>query len=224
MAAPRSGLSLSIAPDPDDPEKKLYLYAIFGKNSNAVLGTYEILPIDIAPNGRQTFPASWTPGTAMATGRWHHNAWVVDKTIKKEIGDMPNDPDTTYIYVGGGADAGVGFVNNVNRARVQPGGQLDDFAPAGKDLNGGWAGYGVLAAAGQIFIFGGDSGLPATKGISGQILDGTGLLANNSWNAGLSLLTPRSYMGSSVQSAFAFFIGGSTNVEAASKTTEFVVW
>jgi hypothetical protein len=31
-------------------------------------------------------------------------------------------------------------------------------------------------------------------------------------------------MGSSVQSAFAFFIGGATDLEQASTSTEFVVW
>jgi hypothetical protein len=117
-----------------------------------------------------------------------------------------------------------GFVNDMDRARIQPGGELDALAFAGKDLNGGWAGYGTLAAAGQLFIFGGDQAQPATKGISGAITDGAGTLANNSWNAGLSLLTPRVFMGSSVQSAFAFFIGGTTNVDQASTSTELVVW
>ncbi len=66
--------------------------------------------------------------------------------------------------------------------------------------------------------------MPSTKGISGQITNGAGQLANNSWNAGLSLSTPRAFMGSSVQSAFAFFIGGATDLEQASTSTEFVVW
>jgi hypothetical protein len=116
----------------------------------------------------------------------------------------PNDPDTTYIYVGGGQNLAGGFVNNMDRARIQPGGELDAFAFAGKNLTGGWAGYGVLAAAGQLFIFGGDQAMPSTKGISGQITSGAGLLANNSWNAGLSLLTPRAFMGRSVLTIFPF--------------------
>jgi hypothetical protein len=150
--------------------------------------------------------------------------WVVDRTIKAEVGQMPNDPDTTFIYVGGGQTL-AGYANNVDRARITPGGELDAFTPTGQNFGGaGWAGYGVLAAAGQLFVFGGDQGQPALKGISAPIINGAGQLANNSWNAGLSLQTARAFMGSSVQSAFAFFIGGATDTSQASQTTELVVW
>ena len=224
LAVPRNGASFAIGSDPDDPEKKLYFYAIFGKNGSALQNDYEYLAIDVGANGHHTVAPSWTTGAAMGIGRWHHGAWVVDRAIKAEVGQMPNDPDTTFIYVGGGQDLAGGFVNNVDRARIQAGGELDAFALAGKNLTGGWAGYGVLAAAGQLFLFGGDQAQPSTKGISGQITNGAGQLANNSWNAGLSLSTPRAFMGSSVQSAFAFFIGGATDLEQASTSTEFVVW
>lgn len=224
LAVPRSGASFSIGPDPDAPDTKLYLYAVFGKNGNALQNDYEYLSIDVGANGHHTVAPAWTAGAAMGTGRHNHGAWVVDRAIKAEVGQMPNDADTTYIYVGGGQNLAGGFVNNIDRARIQAGGELDAFAFAGKNLTGGWAGYGVLAAAGQLFVFGGDQAQPATKGISGQIVDGAGQLAPNSWNAGLSLSTSRAFMGSSVQSAFAFFIGGATDVDAASTSTELVVW
>ncbi|NUQ78004.1 MAG: hypothetical protein HUU21_31100 [Polyangiaceae bacterium] len=224
LAVPRNGASFAIGPDPDSPDTKLYLYAIFGKNGNALQNDYEYLSIDVGANGHHTVAPAWTTGAATGAGRYNHGAWIVDRAIKAEVGQMPNDPDTTFIYVGGGQNLAGGFVNDVNRARVQPGGELDAFAFAGKNVTGGWAGYGVLAAAGQLFLFGGDQAQPATKGISGQIIDSAGTLANNSWNAGLSLATPRAFMGSSVQSAFAFFIGGTTDVDAASTSTELVVW
>lgn len=224
MGAPRSGVAYAIGPDPVTPDTKLYLYAIFGKNEGQLLDSYEVLSIDVAANGRQTAGAGWTPGVVTGAARWHHGVWVADRTIKKEIGQTPNTADTTYLYVGGGADLMGGFVQNVDRARILPGGMLDMFASTGQTFNGGWAGYGTLAAAGQLFVFGGDSMQPTTKGISAQITNGAGALANNSWNSGLSLQTPRVFMGSSVQSAFAFFIGGSTATDKASTTTEFVVW
>lgn len=223
MSIPRNGTSLAIGPDPNDPDKTLYLYALFGKDGASAVGSYELLPITVAANGHQTAAGAWTAGMAMGAARWHHGSWVVDKTIKKEVGQGANDPDTTFIYVGPGFTGAGGPVNNVQRAQIQPGGQLDAFA-ATQNTNGSSAGYGVLSAAGQLFIFGGDAGLPSTKGVSATIIDGNGTLANNSWNAGLSLQTPRAFMGSSVQSAFAFFIGGATNVSTASKTTELVVW
>ena len=50
-------------------------------------------------------------------------------------------------------------------------------------------------------------------------------LANNSWNSeGISLNDSRYLMGSTVQSAFIFLVGGQTGVSAASKTTELVIW
>ena len=225
MSVPRNGTAFAIGPDPNAPDTKLYLYALLGKNGNAVLNSYEYLSIDVAANGHQTAGNAWTVGMATATARWHHGVWVADRTIRADIGQMPNDPDTTYIYVGGGHNAAGNAVNTVNRARIQPGGALDNLSDTGQSFGGaGIAGYGVLAAAQQLFVFGGDQGLPSTKGVSASITNGAGNLANNSWNAGLSLGTARVFMGSSVQSAFAFFIGGRTNVDAASKTTEFVVW
>lgn len=65
---------------------------------------------------------------------------------------------------------------------------------------------------------------PELQGTSGQIINATGDLAPNTWNAGLNLLTARAFMGSSVQSAFAFFLGGQTPNNLASDTTELVVW
>lgn len=225
LSVPRSGSAFAIGPDPDLPDTKLYLYALLGKNDMAVLNSYEYLNIDVTANGHQTAGNMWTVGAATATARWHHGVWVADRTIRADIGQMPNDPDTTYIYLGGGQTIAGAGVNTVHRGRITPGGALDALANTNQSFGGSsWAGYGVLAAAQQLFVFGGDQGNPATKGISASIINAAGALANNSWNAGLSLNTPRVFMGSSVQSAFAFFIGGRTNVDAASTSTEYVVW
>jgi hypothetical protein len=51
-------------------------------------------------------------------------------------------------------------------------------------------------------------------------------LVNSSWNdEGLALVHGRYLMGSAVQSAFIFLLGGKTDEPSnASKTTELVIW
>ena len=63
---------------------------------------------------------------------------------------------------------------------------------------------------------------PATTGVVAP----APTLANNSWNSeGLTMTQSRYLMGSSVQSAFIFLLGGQTNEpSSASKTTELVIW
>jgi hypothetical protein len=228
MAEARSGVAATIAVDPTNAKTKKYLYAIFGqKDATTVLGSYQYLPIDEDVCHFESEAAAWVNGTATGTARASHMIWRVDRAIKAAVGQAPNVPDTNLIYVGGGMNALGGPVNTVLRAKVQAGGQLDAFADSGKSLPGsGEIGSGVMAAAEQIFFFGGAGGGPSKTGRSATITDGAGTLANNSWNAGLDLLgNGRVYMGSTVQSAFGFFLGGGVvTANDAVKTTEQVVW
>lgn len=225
LATAREGVTVSIAPDPVSPSTTQYLYAAFGLDaSETAVTSYEYLPITVAPNGHQTVAGAWTTGAQTGTARWHHMAWVVDATVQADVASGPNGAATTYLYVGGGLNTAGTKVATVLRALVTAGGELDGFTDTGESLKGGtWVGSGTLAAAEQLFILGGEGG-PATKGLSASIINSDGDLANNSWNAGLNLSTARQFMGTSVQSAFAFFLGGATDVDAATTSTEFVIW
>ena len=128
-----------------------------------------------------------------------------------------------YVYVGGGIDAASGAVNAVDVGLVASGGDLGAFTTV-KGFTSNIAGYGVCAANDQLFTFGGANHGPSSGATSATITTAP-TLANNSWNSeGLQLLQPRYLMGSSVQSAFVFLIGGDVGGGNGSTTTELIVW
>ena len=80
------------------------------------------------------------------------------------------------------------------------------------------------SAFAPLFTFGGVGAAPTNNAKSAQITTPP-TLANNSWNdEGLHMTQSRYLLGSSVQSAFIFLVGGQTGTEAASGSTELVVW
>jgi hypothetical protein len=221
MAIARSGAAGASAFDPATPGK-FYFYALLGLNqANQAQTSYEYLPVTILPNGHQTAAGSWTTGAqASATGRWQLNAWIADSNVSSTI----PSPDT-YVYLGGGLLANNTSAGIVEAGKVQPGGDLGALSNTPKDFTSTLAGYGVCAANGQLFAFGGAGGVPSGGARSAAIIAPPPTLANNSWNSeGITLIDSRYLMGSSVQSAFIFLVAGQTAVSPASKTTELVIW
>jgi len=77
----------------------------------------------------------------------------------------------------------------------------------------------------QLFTFGGANGAPSAGATSATLIAPPPTLAVNSWNSeGLTMTQSRYLMGSAVQSAFIFLVGGSTATQNASPTTELVIW
>ncbi len=222
----RNGVSAVIGVDPTSPATKRYLYALFGRNKTADLNTYQYLPITIDACGRETVGASWTTGANTGLGRVRHMTWLVDRATRSDVGT-----NTNLLYVGGGSRKVGGQESqetSVLRTSIGANGELGAFVTLAQSLKGGGVtGGGVLAAANQLFAFGGQQGANfsiAAKGTSGALSNAAGDLSANAWNAGLDLLTARAFMGSSVQSAFAFFLGGQLSNNTATNTTELVVW
>jgi len=133
-------------------------------------------------------------------------------------------PDT-WVYAGGGLTAAGTAENHVEAGKVQSGGDLGVISDMPKDFSSNSAGYGICAANGQLFVFGGASGAPSGGAKAAKLISPAPSLTQNSWNAeGITMTHPRYLMGSAVQSAFIFLIGGQTDVMEASATTELVVW
>jgi hypothetical protein len=209
-----------VAFDPAD-KTKAYVYSLLGLSANnQVVGTYEFLPVTIQTNGHQTFSAAFVTGAQQsAQPRWQHGAWVADHTVSSAItaGD-------TYVYVGGGILANLSAAGKVEAGKVLAGGDLGTLSDTPKDFTSTAAGYGVCAANGQLFTFGGAGAAPSSGARSALITAPAPSLSNNSWNSeGLNMTEPRYLMGSAVQSSFIFLVGGRTN-SAASATTELVIW
>lgn len=211
MGVPREAAAAAAAPDPSAPDTTWYVYALLGRSGNTAYPSYEFLPVTIEANGRQTVAASWTPGTSAVTvGRAELGAWVVDKVVSQAIAD-----ETHYIYVGQGINA-----KNIDVASVLAGGQLSSFT-AVSTLSDGRYGYGTAAAAGKLFAFGGFTS-SVQQDAWGTTISSPPTLDNWS-NEALAMTTPRYLMGSTIQSAFIFLIGGTTGTDALT-STETVVW
>ena len=219
MATPRSGLAVAAGFDPADATK-FYVYALLGKtNASTATGSYEYLPVTVAPNGRQTAGSAWATGTqASGEARWQAGAWVATSVVDSSI-----PSGTTYIYLGGGLLADDSAATRVDVGLVATGGELGTFNDLPKDFSSNRAGYGVFAGNGQLFVFGGGP-TPKSDATSAEITTAPAL-ANNSWNnQGLQMTHPRYLLGSSVQSAFIFLVGGRTDSEQATTSTDMVIW
>ena len=164
---------------------------------------------------------SSSAGWQSATGRWQLGAWTATSAVSNKI----TAPDT-FIFLGGGELANNTTTGKVEAGKITAGGDLGALDDTPKDFSSTAAGYGVCAANGQLFVFGGAGGAPSSGAKSAQIIAPAPTLANNSWNSeGLTMTQSRYLMGSSVQSAFIFLLGGQTGEPSnASKTTELVIW
>jgi hypothetical protein len=119
----------------------------------------------------------------------------------------------------------------VQAGKVSTGGDLGDLVDTPSDFNNTIAGYGVCSANGQLFTFGGLQAAPSA-GAKSALVGKTSnppqpppTLDNAAWNdEGLTMKHSRYLLGSSVQSSFIFLLGGQTEADAASHTTELVIW
>jgi hypothetical protein len=214
LATARKGAAGAIAPDPSDPGK-LYFYAALGADTAGTgLTSYEYLPITVQPNGHQT-AAAWTTGAhAAAAGRWQLGAFVADRTVSTNV-----PAGSTFVYLGGGVGS-----TSVEAGLVSAGGDLGVLA-AEKSFGVTQAGYGVCAANGQLFAFGGANAAPSGGAKSATVASPAPALAAGAWNdEGIALKSSRYLMGSAVQSAFIFLIAGDTGGGVGSTTTETVIW
>lgn len=226
LKAHRKGAAGAAAFDPVTAGK-FYVYAGSGLDAaNTPLTSYEFLSVTIGANGHQTTAASWTLGSKpLGSGRWQLGAWVADASTATLI-TAPN----TYVYFGGGVDAALGGVDTVEAGLVAAGGDLGTLIQTPNDFSVTLAGYGVCAANDQLFTFGGAQAQPSPGATSATVGRSAPAIAPpnfspGAWNSeGLTMKHSRYLLGSSVQSAFIFLIGGQTETDAASKSTELVIW
>jgi len=167
---------------------QFYVYGLLGVDAtNTVLTSYEYLTVKIGANDHQTVTAGWTLGAKSATagtGRFQLGAWVADSTTAKTI----TAPDT-FVFIGGGTAAdGTTGVKAVQAGKVLTGGDLGTIVDT-SGFNTTAAGYGVCAANGQLFTFGGQQAVPSAGAKSAQIGKTSNPVApppaleNGAWNS-----------------------------------------
>ena len=226
MGTARTGLGSAAGADPATAGTS-YLYAMLGapqtgSTVGAPLTSYEYLPVTLRANGHQGVGTAWKVGaSAASTGRWQPGAWAVDHVAAANV-----PAGTTYVYLGGGLNAG-GFVLNVDSGRIASGGDLGTFT-AQAPFTSSLAGYAPFATAGTLFTFGGE-GAVQSSGMHSAVLAATPpALAVGSWNSvgGINLNSGRYLSGSAAQSAFIFLVGGEQAAPAGSAdaTSMMMVW
>jgi len=204
-----------------------YIYAVGGRRAGTALRTYEYAQIVVSADGSQTM-GSWTEVNTnnLRTGRWQLNLFAMDNAKASRI-----PAGTTYIYAAGGTNAtGVGAIRDVDAAIVQSGGTLGAWV-AVDDMTPARAGYGYAAANNTLYVFGGQGAIPSSTNASARICESAGAGCTggppqlDNWNAlGFNLTIDRYLMGSAVESAFIFLLGGATTGGVPTNTTESTVW
>lgn len=220
LTTARQGLGSAAAFDPVTADR-FYLYALAGRGAgNALLTSYELLPVTVQPNGHQTV-STWATGAhALGVGRWQLGAWVADHAVSSTIA-----AGTTYVYAGGGLTTAGTFDHTVESGQVAAGGDLGVFASQ-QAFTADLAGYSPNASAGTLFAWGGSGAVPASDGHSAVISGAGPTLAAGAWNSvgGINLGTGRYLAGSTVQSAFFFVVGGANVGTGADPSTLLMVW
>ncbi|MGE5181469.1 MAG: hypothetical protein ACM31C_05385 [Acidobacteriota bacterium] len=236
LSVAREGPGVAFGRDPGTAGR-FYVYALLGRDASmTALASYEYLRVDTAANGHQTTAAGWTSGTLASTkARWQLSAWTVDASVSPLAAYAS---PTTFVFLGGGMTGAGAMANTVEAGEVSAGGELVnvtnaaattlDTTPTGfPQLD---AGYGVCAANNQLYAFGGLQAAPTGGAQSATLASSAPALAAGAWNnEGIQLANKRYLMGSAVQSALIFLLGGDAidalNVETkASKSTEQVIW
>jgi cysteine-rich repeat protein len=229
LQAAREGLAVGKGLDPASGDT-WYLYALGGRTSGgAGVDTYEYLPVEAA-SGHPPAAAVWAEDLAnpLSSARWQLGSFVADARTSPRV-----DPGDTWIYAAGGLDpVGNTTETAVEAALVQAGGALGAWDTGVANLDQGYAGFGCVAAANQLFVFGGAGAAPADNAKSGEIC-GAGStcppfqqppdIAN--WNdLGFGLLVARYLTGSTLGAAHIFLVGGATSGDVPTATVESSVW
>ena len=220
LSGPREypGVTLAIDPAAGDT---YYIYAVGGRGGGIALADYEYAAITVSGDGSQAM-AAWTQVDTndLSVGRWQLNLLAMDHSKASYIPE-----GATYVYAAGGADAAVtGGIRDVEVAIVQAGGTLGAWLSVSDMQGGGYAGYGYAGANNTLYVFGGRGAGPAGNCSSAKI-DIASPPDLENWNAlGFNLNVDRYLVGSAVESAFIFLVGGETTGGTPTSTTESTVW
>lgn len=227
LGAAREGAGIALAPHPTTAGQ-YYLYAMGGKSGGTMLKTIEYLSIKADGPADHTVGTWQTAGTQLGNGRWQIGAYVASPQNSSNV-----PAGTAWVYAGPGLGMGSMVVRDIDAMTVGASGDLGSKVTLAKDFSA--AGYGAVIANNYLFEFGGAMGSPSTSSASGYICEvppttggctGPGPEVKN-WNSlgGIDFMPGRYLMGSAVESAFIFILGGETDVpEPASKSTLLTVW
>lgn len=202
----------TLAYDPETDPENAYLYVGGGLDvDDNPLDSVEYLKVRIEGPKTQTTGAWKVSANTLDTARYGCAAYTIDAENHSVV-----ELDESWVVFAGGmtktkatGEAQAGLVGN--------GGELDDWQSI-QSISPARAGMGSASANDSLYAFGGQKGEPNGTSTSAALTVAPDL-AN--WNSlSTSLLRPRVWVGSAQESAVILIVGGETNDEAATRSTE----
>lgn len=230
LGTARQGPGVAIAADPGDTTGTLHnLYVLGGRTGpNAAATSCERLPVTINGDGSHTVGTFTDCGQALATnqGRWQLALFEVGN----EDASFVTAP-TRFLYAGPGAAAnGNNVVDAMDAFEVLSGGALGLRQPV-TTMNTPHGGYGYAAANNFLYVFGGTALQPNDTAYSVKLCAAATATCTagppelENWNNLMGHLVEARYLtGSALQSAYIYLLGGQTDTEAATSSTEYAIW
>lgn len=216
LTTEREGAAIVAAPDPQNPALH-YLYVLSGRDgAGNTVDTYEWAAITSAGQNIQTVAPFQVGANILPAGRWQHGAVYVDATRGPVGSDL-------WVYVLPGIDAAGSGVTDISALLVDHAdGTGNDDGSLGAPVsvtnnNPTMAGYAYVAGNNFLHMIGGQTGAPAIGGRKSQI---TGSPDIGFWSNGTNLAVARYLMATARESAFVYLIGGQTDTELATRSTE----
>jgi cysteine-rich repeat protein len=218
LTTARALAGVTAARDPVDPAS-WHIYAVGGTSTGAnSLDTAERLTVVNLPDGSATL-GPWTPeADTLAVGRRDLAALTLDGTSSLAVG-----AGESYVYAGAGRTAGGGANGTVDAAAVLAGGALAPWTTEAS-VTPARAGYASVAAANQLWVFGGQNGSASSSTASATACDpACPELAN--WNStGINLDVGRIDARATLESGRIFVVGGRTGAGAFTSSVESTIW
>lgn len=224
MTTTREGGCAAIGVNPAAPDQA-FLYLAGGRDAGGtVLDSVEYLALQEVDEHDHEVVAGWTTSaTPLPSARWQCQAFVATNELHPSV-----TPGDTWIYFGGGQVQGGSEDGTLDARRVGPTGEFDSVVTGLSGMSN-QAGYVIASASDFLYALGGSGSGPTTNAFSARMCAAPSEAGCGSppelknWNslAGGGLLVPRYLAGSSQESSVIFAVGGETNADAATTSTEF---
>lgn len=208
----RSFHCAALAYDPEADPEFYYLYAAGGlDDSGEPLDSIEYIKVRKDGPKDQTTGAWKVSANTLGTARYGCGAYTVDATAHSVV-----DADESWLYFSGGATKS-STTGETYAGLVLHNGELGEWQEV-DSMSPARAGFAYASANNSLYAFGGKKGEVNGTSVSAEI-DGVPQLAN--WNSlSIGMWEDRVWAGSAQESAVITVVGGTTNSDAASRSTE----
>jgi hypothetical protein len=213
LDTPRSGACLALTRDPVLDPELFHVYVAGGRDaSGAMLDSIEVLHVTVESSRHHSVSGPTTIPQALSQARWLCGGFTVDDQLHSVV-----DGETWVFFAGG--SSGSSASGTVDRGLVVPGGELDSWDTA-RSMSPARAGFAQASASDFLYAFGGQQNAPSTSSTSAELRADGGPSIRN-WNSlGDGLSTARWLPGSAQESAVILVIGGQTDSDDATASTE----